>query len=505
MINRTLKYMLPIAIISSFLLCGCSKKLPQIFEKKTDPFAQIEISDTELEDDVYYVKRGTKFIKVAMLNGSVNGKSTEPSANRIVWAEKMEQLVPTFYKGDSLAIKASTLKIKNVTLERFRDAGFSIGVYGATYNTSTGFIDFDAQNQIAKNTPAVEAFADEKSHEIHLETVGGKKVTKDMLDSSGVLNCFEQGKSYEVTYYAGTVYKKSTVKATQHVFESWEIFTDELMKITKRGYISIDIPEDFKSGIYLVEGQGFIKYIDHERGQGSIPQGEEWNVPYYTTNEEKISSYSQAYSVTFDKKTVTPTIQVAFSADSIDSGNKPEGIVISPDGTEYTMEYSDEPVAGSNLSFPDGTNAAYLTLPLQEAMAGKWTIYLTPKTMKILKVQVVSNGNSEMVTEENLTLNISEPSQHMTYFIRWKFADGEEHKSSDKGEDIYGYFIYPNGETYNLEKDDKMSELSYSPAYLPAGTYTMKIFHYSDKTIDESISERITGTQVDQEIVSVSK
>lgn len=507
--KKLLRSFIFLILLSTAALTGCSMEMPQIIEKKKDPYEQTELSDTEIESDVYYAKSGTKFIKVAELNGSAQGKADGPSPSRVVWMQKKEQLIPTLYKGDSIAVKADTIKLQNVTLERFRDAGYSIGIYGASYNDSTGLIDLDYSKNVADGTPAEEAFSS-GSKEIHLETIGGRKVTKDMLDSSGVLNCFEQNKSYEITYYAGTVYNKVSVDATQHVLESWEIYTDDQIEMTKKGYLSISIPEDYKSGIYMVEGKGFIKYIDHEKGSGAIPTGNEWNVPYYTSEGERRSAYSQAYSVTFDKKTLEPTIQVTFDADSIETGVTPEATVIAPDGLEYTMDLSDTETPGDKLNIPSGKNAKFFTLALQEATPGKWVIYLTPKSMQILDVQVISNGNSEMTTEEDLTLTLPEASQNMTYYVRWQQSDTDISESSSSatnktGNDIFGYFIYPDGETFNLTVDDKINELRYETPYLPAGTYTMKIYHYSDKTVDSSISTRVTGTQVDQEIVSVSK
>ena len=68
---------------------------------------------------------------------------------------------------------------------------------------------------------------------------------------------------------------------------------------------------------------------------------------------------------------------------------------------------------------------------------------------------------------------------------------------------MFGYFIYPDGTTYMLKRDDDMQELHYDTTYIPKGTYQMVIYHYSNTTIpDNSYGSRPYSKNYNNVIIS---
>lgn len=476
-----------IVMAAPVLLTGCDTEVV-IFKENTDPYAQTKITADEMTKDVAYVMDGTGFIQVGEINGNASGTVDIADPKRVFWMERKESLIPTMYKGSLLAIKSNTTNLTSVACERFRDDGYSIGIYGATYNEDAGTIDFDAQYSVAEGSPFYNVMDTSLSNEFHLETINGTNVTADMLNESGVLNCFEQGKSYTLGYYAGTEYKTCTVTASLHILSSWETFTLTDITMTKKGYLAIEIPEDFKSGWYYIAGQGFVKYLAEDYG-GEDLNGEDLNVEYYSSEEEKQKAYSQTYSVDFEEKTLNATVEVIYDKSSITSGQTVSVTLVSPDGTVYELTDGPKPALDES-TYNYGDNVGYFSVQLKEAIAGKWHVYIQPKAMSVYQVQVLSNKINEEATEEDMTFAIDSDLKNQIFTVNWSTTDiPTESVTGESKPTIFANIVYPDGETFDLtatdEHNDTPSYLYYKASYLPAGSYTIRVYHYSDTKIDK--------------------
>lgn len=466
------------------VLTGCETDV-KIFKENTDPYAQVKIEADDMEENKVYAMDGTKFILTASIGGNCSGKVTVADPKRVAWMQKKESLVPTMYKGGIVAVKSATTDLKSLSCERFKDCGYSIGIYGAKYNESTQMIDLNAGSNIAENSPAANAMDKSMSSEFHIESINGTPVTADMLDSAGVLNCFEQGKSYTIGYYAGTEYKTCSVTANLHILESWETFTLTDVTMTKKGYLAIAIPDDFKSGWYFIEGQGFIKYIADDYGADD-QNGDELNIDYFNSEEEKQKAYSQSFAIDFSEKTLNPTVELIYDKDSISSGQTVSVTLSSPDGTLYALEDGAKP-AMDESTYNYGDNVGYYSIQLTEAIAGKWHIYVQPKDMTVYQVQVLSNKIKEETTEEDTTFAIDSDLKNQIFVVNWSKTDiSTESVTGDTKPTIFANIVYPDGETFDLTSKDSSGEtyLYYKISYLQAGSYTIRVYHYSDTQID---------------------
>ncbi len=477
---------------------GCAPSHTQVFKKSTNPYAQVRLKAEDIVKDVYYVKNGTDFVAVYSPQGKTfTNKSQSPSSSRVVWLGKDEEAIPTMYKGDVLALKADSTNLSSVVMERFVDVGYSIGIHGAVFDS--GKIVFSHEQNTGKGTPASTGIDGKTSDNIELLAVNSQEVQEGMLDASGVLTCFEKGETYQLSYNTGTTYKTCKVSANVHTLESWEMYDLTDIEMTKRGYMQISLPEDLKSGWYFIEGQGFIKYIGHEKGQGSDPSGEDMNQKYYTSDEARRAAYSQVFSVTFEKKTFNPTLEIVYDEASLLTDQYIEAYFISPDGTSYVVSRTNKPALDDEEESSYKLNRpAYLTCDLKEAIAGKWSIYVAPKNLTIAKVKILSNGLSQEAREDDEKIVIDEDKKNVTFYVDYMVND------SERDPYVSGIVVYPDGTSYNLEKSKKVkNELSYDASYLPAGEYIIKFYHYSNVEVKEAAlreNEEVTG----QEIINIT-
>lgn len=474
-------------------LTGC--QAPVIFEKKKSAYEITELSVDELEDDTYYVKSGTKFIEVYLPTASFQGGVDMPSSDRVIYMQRKEALIPTLYKGDTIVFRSTKLDVSALTLERFKDCGYSIGIYGAIYDEDTQLLSFKRDQNVIENSPADQALAS-YSDDIGIQTIDSNYVSAASLDESGNITGLERNQTYEIGYYEGTQYATANVEANRHVLESWEMISipESNVTKTKMGYLSIAIPEDFKPGWYYIKDAGFFKYIDHAKGDGENPEGTEMNVEYYASKTDALKSYSQMYAVNFDKNTAKPTIEVIYDAGSLSTGQTAQGYVIAPDETQYDMKQSDEkPLIddSTDIAYTSGSaKKAYLTCSLDMAMAGKWQVVLTPKSLSILEVKVIDNGLAEGATEVEKIYAFDSPQKQITFYGKWQ---------GSKEANVYGYLIYPDGTTYNFKNDENNQMLLLKRSYLPAGTYTIKLYHYSDTILTEDDIDYTTDMKALQE------
>ena len=482
------------------ILTGCGDTV--IFEKQADPYTQVHLKNTEIELGTYYVMSGTEFTAVYNPTGSAQASTTAPSTNRVFYMANSEKMVPTMYQGDHIAVQLDNSDIDNLTLERMYDAGYSVGIYGATFTDSAIALNYDTN--IGKETDTAKRISNSPSQDIRIVSINDEAVTSDMLDDYGVINCFERNKNYNIGYYSGTVYKTAVLPAVQHTLESWEMITLDDVELTQKGYIAIGLPDDLPSGWYNIPGSGLFKYIAGPRGTAD-PTIDEMNVDYYSSEDEKRAEYSQQYAINFDHDTQDASVEVVYDTGSITSGSDPAAVLISPDGTEYDLKATDKPDLDTD-DYSDSskqyTGLGYMTVDLDEAMAGKWTLYVEPKTLSIIDTKVLSNRYQTDVQTETQVFVTDSGKKDQRFECDYSILAADQ--SSDSVT-IYGSVIYPDGETHDLTATkDGTNRLIYDAAYLPAGTYTVNVYHYNDTSVDDIVLKDSASTSSNSEVINIT-
>ena len=472
------------AFTASVLLTGCES----LFEESKNPYELIAVKNTELEEDTFYVKSGTDFYEVYDANGTGTSTALKLDKSRVLWLMEDEALVPTLYKGEVIAYASSKKELTGTSLERFKDTGYSIGNYGMTWDADDSQFDFTFTTVI-KNSGCYQTFKEDKSQNFSIEEINSQKVTEDMVNSAGVFTCFEKDADYEISYYSGTYYETNVFTASTHMFQAYELYSLDDVESTKNGYVEIHLPDDLKTGWYKIGGAGIFKYIDHERDGSAEPEGDEWNEPYFTSESDNYS-YAQKYSVSFNTTTLEATINVTVDPESIGD----DGLVVeaeAPDGTIY--ELTNEKVANTYKGQYETEEGIVYSVTLDEAIPGKWLVYISPKTVTVVDVSVASAEFDEEKTEVNEAFVLSEDTTNKTFKVTYT-GDG----------DINGVIVAPDGQTYTLQKQSLTSKVYYyNMSYLKAGTYTVKVYHNTDTKIEEIVMED-GETDAEEEIITIT-
>ena len=448
------------AFIAAIVLSGCGGGDIQIFKDEDAKYRPEALSNADLENDTYYIKTGTKFYEAYKADTSGGaGKSVDNTRCAYVWG-KYNNKIPTYYSNELIAYASKENTINDVTCERYKDTGYSIGVYGAQYND--GYITFDLNQSTVKDSDAKKKFKNKRSNDIMIETINGEKVSADMINKAGVFVGFEKDKTYDISFYAGTYYGEVSIEADTHFFQSYEIYVLSDHKITKNGYIAITMPQDAKTGYYIIGDKGIFRYMAAERGELDLETAD-YNEPYFMSEEDQLAAYSQQFTFSIEATTSNAAIRAEY-----DIGSLPEGqdeyvkmMVTAPDGTRLTAQPKEEGV---------------LEMPYTSMMPGKWTVNITPQSMTIDSVEVVDNAALQEKTQNTYSFKIEEEKTGVEFFVDYE-GDGE----------VTGQVIGPDGQSHDLSsgRDVENGKLGYTYSYLSVGTYTVNVYHDPDTRITE--------------------
>lgn len=442
------------------ILSGCDI---QIFEDKNGQGLQ-SVKKENLKTNVYYVKDSTNFYEVYDCDLSSSGTSLD--TGKCAWlTEDEEDMIPTYYSDELIAKTAAQIDTESLTLERYRDTGCSIGVYGAYYEGGYIVVEYNS-NTINKTSAYTELKSDTSSH-IRIETINGLPVTANMLNDAGVILGMEADKDYEITFYAGTNYNTAIITADTHFLQCFEAYKISDFVMTKNGYEAIYLPDDLKTGYYRIDGSGLFRYMDSVKGAVDIASltYEDYNDAYYTSEEEQMLVFSQQYTFNLDVITENMSVQATFDPTTVTTT---DGIVkmllTAPDGTQLmTQADKDEGV---------------ISCDMKTSIAGKWIVNITPQSMSISDVQIVSNETAAEATVDTYTLFFDNDQTGVIFTMEYE-GDG----------DVTAQVVDENNLSYDMKASTSNSysntttTMEYAFAYLPAGTYTINVYHYPDTNV----------------------
>ena len=273
------KVVLTILIVLTIVsLCGCSigKTIEDLTSSDNSKCSSKDfITDTfyvyegdSLEDDLESDKKAFK--KAGLEQYTFIGEELDESktTKRALFFDEDKLDIPTVTSKNALLFVSNTKIPDEIVFERFRDDGVSIGLANLIKDKSDHYYlvlkenDKDAYKSYVDMTSDVKDITDLKNTDrLYVGKVGDINVSPDTVTNGGVIEGLEKDKSYVATFYAGTNYQDYYVKANRHVFTSLETVKSYAYELLHSNCIKITIPEYFKSGYYLVNGIGFIRYI----------------------------------------------------------------------------------------------------------------------------------------------------------------------------------------------------------------------------------------------------
>lgn len=468
--------MLISAIVCSLLLSGCNTEI-QIFEDKDSKNVLKGIEKDELMNGYYYVKEGTKFYKIYELDSSGSGTSLDNK--KVAWTTDNEGLIPEYYENELIAQSSVRVNTsENLTLERYKDIGLSLGIYGAYFED--GYIKFTSNSNVIEKTSAADVFQNDVSNNIMIDTINNTKVTEAMLTEAGTLLGMTSGGTFHIGFFAGTTYMEEDVEADTHFYQSYEAYNVDDFQMTKNGYMALSLPSDLKTGLYRLSKNGFFKYYAFKKGEQDISTVD-MNEPYYKSEEDQMAAFSQQFTFNLDATTSNMTVHAKFDPTTVTtSSGKVKMMVTSPDKKIITVEADKD----------DGE----INCDMMKSIAGKWTVNITPQSMKVSNVEIKSNETVQQTTREEYEMTFD---TDMTGVVITAGYEGEG--------TVTGQILSDSNESYTMKEDknstygENTKMLSYQFAYLPAGTYKVVIYHYPDTKIvgtNHYLSEDVRDVEI---------
>lgn len=475
-----------------FGLTGCSFD-QQIFEQEEDPYLQVPVDKTELEEKVYYVKNGTKFYKT--FEAPSLGNSTTNEA--ILYLNDSERAVPIYYKGEYIAI-ASTEDIDfTKDMVRYLDYGYSIGM--DNLNATDGGYMCGSHNIVPEsslyNIISSEA---ETPKSITFSKINGKYLNDKTISKEGIVLGLTKNEDYTVGYFIGSYYKEAVITADTRFLIPFEHY-DIDYSLTDSGYSIVKLPEDAKSGYYAINNNVF-KYYDRERSGMVSENSVNMNEPYFVNQQDSVYSDSQQYSFVLDteKKNMQVTISYELDTSNEEDGdnqsktNNPiiQAILTAPNGIKYDMK--------------DDNTKSTISSKIEVAMAGEWVVNIVPRELSVTNIDVQSDDGQQEATENEYRFHFNEEMSNVKFFVNYEGVG-----------DVHAIIITPVGMTYdfdlsnevmgeaeNTNSDRQKNTLSYVMPYVPAGEYTVKVYHYTNTEIRDVSYETNTGNETD--IISIT-
>ncbi len=188
---------------------------------------------------------------------------------RILWMnDENDSKIPTLYEGDELIYYSTEEIPTKIELERFYDHGYSIGVYGLEENIKGSgqyILNADSTMGVKANSTAAKIanYMTSDTSVVSIAQIGDKQLTSTDISKSGTVKGLIHGSSYDVAVYTGTNRHLIKMTADTRIFSSYELYTltANSYSFIGDGIITINLPENLKSGYYCINGAGLFRYV----------------------------------------------------------------------------------------------------------------------------------------------------------------------------------------------------------------------------------------------------
>lgn len=282
-----------------FTLSGCGKVVEddtaskQLTVKKDSEFSYLE----GMKSGQYYILHADKTYEPVYFGEasfSSGDTTTSPRNERVVWFREDFDKIPylRISEGDKLICYNPQNFEEKFNWERFEWLGYSLGIRGLK-NTKTKRYTLSLDTE--DNTLYPRSDADEilnlNNKEVIVESLGEQKlraeaeiddktgkekalkesdIESELVTRAGTLSSLDQGNNYNLEIYDGTIKHIFNLKADVGIFASWEVVISNVYNFMYDSVIEISLPHMFKSGLYMINGQGVFFYVADGEGDDSI-------------------------------------------------------------------------------------------------------------------------------------------------------------------------------------------------------------------------------------------
>lgn len=352
-------------LATTVTLSGCS-----LFDRSevTSPTGVvIETNVNNLEEDTYYTYNGKEYGKLYIGDRTFKSSSTISTSktgnpSNVIWLQDDINNIPVMRRGDKIVYHSSSNLVSYLSIERFYDLGYSIGIAGLqaddtgryTLSLSESSLTIDPTSD-AKSLQAISS-----NDDVVIDSIGKAPLRSGNVSESGTIIGLEKDKTYAINAYLGTNLHKTNVKADVRILASSE--GDEITnyEFSESKTVEFSFPVYYNSGYYLVNGYGLVKYIADDTAAND--ENLDMNVPnIYPEAGEEGEDVSQKNFNAEDLTTATikvetdgeQTITITYGNSDNEKTTAPIAKLISEDGA-HAFEAGDNNTLTLKTTLPKG-------------------------------------------------------------------------------------------------------------------------------------------------------
>ena len=242
-------------------LIGCGSQKTEEAVSAAGPYKLDQI-----QSGLYIMTKNGDFYSPNTDGQNFDNEVTSGDPRRIIYSYEDSKDIPTMYADDQIVYFTSGAIPTNFGVEKFRDAGYTFGLYGIS-KSSAGEYTFSNSNFISGSSleGSFNGFLTD-SDVATLLNVDGNALKVDDLSVAGTYKCGKKDQKVKLAFMRGTFYKEVETYADEHVWYSAETANVLTYETTKNGFIVLKLPDGLKDGEYIsVMGTGLIHISSKNR------------------------------------------------------------------------------------------------------------------------------------------------------------------------------------------------------------------------------------------------
>lgn len=349
-----------LSAILAFGLTGCGNKSS---ENKIGVATFKDID--QLADGGYYVRHGDVYYQpyFGQTSFTPGRVASAKDDKRIAWYGEDYANIPTMNKGDTIVYHSTQPFTEGLTIERFEDFGYTVGICqmkeasSGRYSFATDSRSFNVDIKSDAGT-----LCQNGETSATFDKIGGVNLRAGNISRAGTIIGLSKGKTYDCDIYIGTDLHECKIKADVKALCSMEVFDITDYSFNRSKTITFKFPKNLQSGYYNIGGFGIVRYINSAKGKFS--ESMDMNIPndienlYANVDKPSIDDLED-YTEDIKEETFTlnedadVTVSVIYQ-DSKDYTDAPVVKVVSSEAA-YTLSAGKDNKLTSSLSLKSGT------------------------------------------------------------------------------------------------------------------------------------------------------
>lgn len=240
---------------------------------------KIKFDPSVLESGMFYVKHSNNECEPVYF-GEANfdvGLTSEKN-DGVMWFKEDFNNIPTLFAGDSLIYYTTEELNEQFIFLRFEDFGYSIGVCGLKPTETNRYtISTDVADECTYPDGDTDAILYMENDKVIFESIGTvplryneefeqldiKEIKGIYVSRVGTILNLAKNKRYDAVLYSGTVEHDCVFTSDVRILGFMEKSKTLNYVFEKdKNIITIDIPDGYQNGYYLINGVGMFRYVN---------------------------------------------------------------------------------------------------------------------------------------------------------------------------------------------------------------------------------------------------